>query len=64
MEDFCSSAPTLPLLQKDDDAATRVAEELRVTKAKRADLEVKCTALQSEVAFFERENARLASEVS
>lgn len=38
---------------------SKLLEEL---KAKKADLEIKCAALQSEVAFFGRENQRLAAE--
>jgi hypothetical protein len=55
----CSSSTP----SKDKDEEGRAGEDLRVAKSKRTDLELKCTALQSEVAFFERENARLAEEV-
>lgn len=41
-----------------------MGEEVRQLRAKRADLDVKCAALQSEVAFFGRENQRLVAEAA
>lgn len=57
---FRSAAPS-PVKEE---STAKAAEELKSTKAKQGDLELKCTALQNEVAFFERENARLLGEAA